>query len=302
MKKLLEIHNTEFKGSLAQYLNLTKPELKQVVDAGVFNDYVDLYIAMQALDATDNANWEKLKATKTKPDWINYIIKAKGWKEDFGFYGIRINNNIIIDLLYLYIGEYCTGYYGMHYNNYSKYYTFGDFCSYVIEGCVNQGYTNLRDFVKELEDYLNMAEQLGVKPTINSSYLKQTHDIMARNYKIKIDSIQEEIFASRYDGFKPWVSKDGKYTLIAPKNTEDVKLEGSQMNNCVASYIKRIIDDTCKIFFFRATNKSGDSYITVEYRDGAMVQVKRSHNRAPSINDIVYLRECCEAKGWTYKG
>lgn len=301
MRKLLNIQNKEFKSSIAQYLSLTKPEFKQVTESGILNDYVDFYIAMQDLDSKNNANWEKLNTNKTMPEWIDYLLKAKGWKEDFDFYGIRTNGNVLIELLHCYIGE--RYYYnGGNFKRFPEYYSFGDFCSYVIEGCVNQGYTSLRDFVKELEDYLIMAMQLGVKPTLNSSYLKQTHDIMARNYKIKIDAMQEEIFASRYKDYKAWTSKDKKYTLIAPKNTDDVKLEGSQMNNCVASYIKRILDDTCKIFFFRAANKPNDSYITVEYRDDAMVQVKRSHNRAPSEKDVEYLKECCEAKGWKYKG
>ena len=50
-----------------------------------------------------------------------------------------------------------------------------------------------------------MCDTMNVKPTLYSSYLKQTHDILARNYKIHLDEEQEAAFAAQYEDFKDYL-------------------------------------------------------------------------------------------------
>ena len=134
-----------------------------------------------------------------------------------------------------------------------------------------------------------MCKGLGVKPTLYSSYLKQTHDITSRNYQIKVESEKEEIFASRYKDFKPY--KTENYIVVAPKETKDLQEEGSRLNHCVASYIKRVIDGQCLIYFLRKQDNQEESLITLEVKDNAIVQVKGSHNRRPSDEERKALEQ-----------
>ena len=162
----------------------------------------------------------------------------------------------------------------------------------VINETINQGYNRVRDFVSELKDYLRMCKQDDTKPTLYSSYLKQTHDITSRNHNVKVEQENEEIFQSRYKDFKPYRGK--KYIVIAPKNSNDLKKEGDTLNHCVASYIKRVIDGECLIYFLRKDKE--ESLITFEVRHNTIVQVRGLHNRKPTENEQQALKEFAKCR------
>ena len=166
-------------------------------------------------------------------------------------------------------------------------YSFGKFANYVINETINQGYNRIRDFINELRDYLRMCKQDDIKPTLYSSYLKQTHDITSRNHNVKVEKENEEMFQSRYKDFKPYRGK--KYIVVAPKNSNDLKKEGDTLNHCVASYIKRVIDGECLIYFLRIDKD--ESLITFEVRHNDIVQVRGLHNRKPSTSEVQALKD-----------
>ena len=181
----------------------------------------------------------------------------------------------------------------------AKYYQFGKFCSYVVEESINQGYTNVRDFIKMLADYIRMCEDLNVTPTLYSSYLHQTHDIVSRNHKIKLAEEQEKIFAERYKDFKPWIGE--KYIITAPKNSHDLQAEGDALNHCVASYIKRVVDGECEIYFLRLLNKADKSLVTFEVRNKQIVQARGLHNRAITEEEKIVLLKYCKDRKLTFR-
>ena len=87
--------------------------------------------------------------------------------------------------------------------------------------------------------------------------------------------------------FKPYRGK--KYIVVAPKNSNDLKKEGDTLNHCVASYIKRVIDGECLIYFLRIDKD--ESLITFEVRHNDIVQVRGLHNRKPSISEVQALKD-----------
>lgn len=227
----------------------------------------------------------KGKFNKTESEWLDLIEELKQYEEDLEFYKIDYkysyysNGSLLGTILEVYSS-----------NAYlQENYTLGKLINYVVNETINQGYTSVRNFLNELRDYISMCKGLGVKPTLYSSYLKQTHDITSRNYQIKVESEKEEIFSSRYKDFKPY--KTENYIVIAPKETKDLQEEGSRLNHCVASYIKRVIDGQCLIYFLRKQDKEEESLITLEVKDNAIVQVKGSHNRRPSDEERKALEQ-----------
>ena len=128
----------------------------------------------------------------------------KHYEEDLQFYNIDYssgyyygrNGSLLETLLTYYVGE-------VFKNNYS----FGKFSNYVINETINQGYNRIRDFIDELGDYLRMCKADDIKPTLYSSYLKQTHDITSRNHNVKVEQEKEEMFQSKYKDFKPYRGK-----------------------------------------------------------------------------------------------
>ena len=223
---------------------------------------------------------------KTEKEWFDIIDEMKNYEEDLQFYNIDYGNSY-------YYNRKSKGLLNTLLTNYSSEvvfknnYSFGKFANYVINETINQGYTRVRDFIVELGDYLRMCKEDNIKPTLYSSYLKQTHDITSRNHKVKVEQEKEETFKSRYKDFKEYKGKE--YYVVAPKDSNDLKKEGDNLNHCVASYIKRVIDGECLIYFLRKDKE--ESLITFEVRHNAIVQVKGLHNRKPNDKEQQALKD-----------
>jgi len=286
--------NFDKNAPINKLLGLSEEEYQKSVNDGTVNVYIDFKKFL-----TDTIGLERLERAnldvKTDADWLEYLEKCKTWEEDLDFYSVGYESN----LANLLIKAYCSRDYYYHCDNISEYYKFGKFCKYVIDETINQGYNSIRSFASELHDYIEMCKDLDVKPTLYSSYLHQTHDITSRNHKIKLEKDQEEIFLKRYQTFKPY--KKDVYSIIAPEKPLDVQKEGDQMNNCVASYLKRIIDGTCLILFLRHTENLVRSLVTLEIRDGALVQAKQSHNNRITAEQETFLKKFCEDRKLEYR-
>ncbi len=313
-----EFYNTDYKGKLSLY-DLRKDNLKnksfEIIIKQAPSEIVDQLLNLNIEEPTpihkilginldtyksaiqrgiikdvyDNIKYIsgdlKVNFNKTESEWLDLIEELKQYEEDLEFYKIDYKysyysgGSLLNTILDFYTSNICL----------QENYTLSKLINYVVNETINQGYTSIRSFLCELRDYISMCKGLGVKPTLYSSYLKQTHDITSRNYQIKVESEKEEIFASRYKDFKPYKTDD--YIVIAPKETKDLQEEGSRLNHCVASYIKRVIDGQCLIYFLRKQDKQEESLITLEVKDSAIVQVKGSHNRRPSDEERKALEE-----------
>ena len=83
-------------------------------------------------------------------------------------------------------------------------------------------------------------------------------------------------------------------SIVRPKNADDVKHEGSELNHCVASYISRILKRNCLIVFLRKADKLDKSLVTIEVENKAIVQARGASNR--SITEEEYRAICEYAK------
>ena len=223
------------------------------------------------------------------------MLKCKKWKEDLEFYKIGYYGHLSLSLISAYLrGE--TDTYGYHgFKQFPNFYPFGKFCNYIITESINQGYTSIKNFVVKLRDYIVMCSDLDITPTLYSSYLAITHDITARNHSIVISEDQERIFKNKYKGFETYKGKD--YVVIAPKDSKDVMEEGDKLNHCVASYIKKILDGTCNIFFMRSIEDIGKRLITVEVAGDTVCQARGLHDRDITAPERKALMEFCKNRG-----
>ena len=243
---------------------------------------------------------QKQLVQKTSPEWIKLIRRSLEWETNFNFYGISYNTDgILINLVSSYVG-YSTYTWRKAYDKFPQYYSFGNFCSYVIDGVINQGFSELSNFLTQLQDYLNMCEGQGIKPILYSGYLSQTHDIASRNLKVQLNTNQEEVFVNRYKGFKNWEDKKSGYAVIAPKESKDVIQEGSDQSTCVGSYLHKILNGECLILFLRKIENLKHPLVTVEYAHGAVIQARGQFNRDMTDEEKEILKTCCKANNWVY--
>lgn len=94
--------------------------------------------------------------------------------------------------------------------------------------------------------------------------IKTLHD----NLVYIVNSQQNEIYQKSFDEFqKKWnkyLYKDDNYSIISPKEADDLVKEGIELHHCVKSYI----DSTCKgktnILFLRKNNELDKPFFTIE--------------------------------------
>lgn len=231
---------------------------------------------------------------KTEIEWIDFLKYTQSKEQDLEFYGIGFGENLAITLINKYVGERSWDYTG-----FSKHYKFGKFCNYVIDETINQGISSIGNFIELLCDYLRMCENIGITPTLYSSYLKQTHDVCSRNHKITITQEMENVFACKYTDFENYIGDN--YVVVAPKSCHELQIEGDALNHCVASYITRVISNECNILFLRNKKNIERSLITVEVRDGAIVQARGIHNRDMTSAESHALKDFAVARGLKFK-
>lgn len=133
--------------------------------------------------------------------------------------------------------------------------------------------------MRELVDYVRMMSRISNKFDKYPRNFLTTHKIACRNYNRLKERFKEEEFKNRID--KRYECSFGKYTFIYPDSTQDIKDEAVKQNNCVASYIKRVIDGQCHILFLRKKGFENDSLVTIEVDPvrNIIVQAKGKFNR-----------------------
>lgn len=130
--------------------------------------------------------------------------------------------------------------------------------------------------LRELRDYARMMDAISHKFDRYPRHFKTTMDIVTRNYKRLQKEFSEEVFKSR-------INKEYEFTykglrFFYPDSTQDIKDEAVQQNNCVASYIDRVIDGECHIMFLRRVKEPNKSLVTIEIQNGRIVQALQRFN------------------------
>ena len=289
MKQLLDM-KVDKAEPIHKILELPKAEYDSIVEKGYLSDFIRIKSKIKCnLKTTYNKGLELEDYFHyTNSEWIDILEKSRYWEEECRFNQVNMNGE---NPIYICLDGYMRQLWGCSAVNFYKYYSFGKFMDYVCEESCNQGFQSLSDFIKELKDYLSMCETMDIKPTLYSSYLKQTHDILARNYKIKLTEEQEELFKKRYEDFKDYKTKDGNYIITHPSCAEDVKQEGYALNHCCASYINKVIQGTSKLVFLRYAKSITKSLVTIEICDNAIVQARGASNRSITKEEFAKICE-----------
>lgn len=128
----------------------------------------------------------------------------------------------------------------------------------------------------EIYDYASMMSKISQKFDKYPRHFLTTHKIATRNY----NRLKEEFDEKE---FKKCINKDmektfGEYCFIYPKSTQAIKDEAVSQNNCVASYIKDVLNRNCDILFLRKKEYPNRSLVTIEVRNGKIVQAKQRFN------------------------
>lgn len=130
--------------------------------------------------------------------------------------------------------------------------------------------------LRELYDYANMMHRISPRFDKYPRHFLTTHKIACRNYNRLKQQFEEEDFKKRID--KGMEKSFDDYCFIYPESTQDIKDEAVQQNNCVASYIQNVINGECHILFLRKKNEPEKSLVTIEVKNGKIVQALQRFN------------------------
>lgn len=133
--------------------------------------------------------------------------------------------------------------------------------------------------IRELVDYARMMSVISNKFDKYPRNFLTTHQIACRNYNRLKHEYSEDLFKRRI--CRDYEYTFGKYKFIYPNCTQDIKDEAVQQNNCVASYIDKVIDGGCHILFLRRKGFENESLVTIEVDpvQNKIVQAKGKFNR-----------------------
>lgn len=130
--------------------------------------------------------------------------------------------------------------------------------------------------IREIYDYAKMMDTISDKWDKYPRHFLTTHKIACRNYNRLKKEFPEDLFKKRINKDYECTYKD--YVFIYPNCTQDIKDEAVQQNNCVASYIDRVIDGNCHVMFLRKKDNPEKNLVTIEIRHNRIVQAKRRFN------------------------
>lgn len=140
--------------------------------------------------------------------------------------------------------------------------------------------SNQHNTLRELYDYAHMMKTISPKFDKYPRHFLTTHQIAVRNYNRLKEKFSEDLFKQRIR--TDYECSFGDYQFIYPKSTQEIKDEAVQQNNCVASYISRVIDGKCHILFLRKKASPNESLVTIEVVNNRIVQYARRFNYSVS--------------------
>lgn len=170
------------------------------------------------------------------------------------------------------------------------------FSEYLYYTKIYEGIDRIVDVIGYLEDYYIMNIEMGRKFEKYPKFLKSKHDITVACYNLFQQKYDEEKFKDAYKDVD-YSYRSKIYSIIKPIDTADVRAEGSDLGHCVASYVPKIIDNMCQIYFMRKNDDIENRLITIEVSDNKVIQVKGAGNRHPYRFELDFIREWADEFG-----
>lgn len=178
------------------------------------------------------------------------------------------------------------------------------------------GYGTPTNVLSDYSDYLDQCSRLGLDVNRKEVAVPQDLRDLHRQYSEELTRQANEKKAKKQAERAKKLAKDlpklkRKYAyassglFIRPaEGPEDLLKEGCAQHNCVYScYTEQYLDRKTDILFVRKQSDPDQSYVTVEFKNGAVIQCRADHNRPapPDVQEfmqawLAYLKSNRKAK------
>ncbi len=165
-------------------------------------------------------------------------------------------------------------------------------------------YTKLNKLVKYKQivnnfylykDYLKFIEKLGFDMTdtkyLYPKNLKELHDKYESELTIKQNM---EIVTKIYERFldlSNYIYENDKYIIYPAPQFESFEEESRMQHNCVRQYAESHANSETEIYFMRDKTNMDESLVTVEYRDGLIIQQQQKSHEQTTKEQAEFLNK-----------
>ena len=149
-----------------------------------------------------------------------------------------------------------------------------------------QGLSN--DNIIEYYDYIKWCKKLELdlksKKVLYPDIFIEAHDRLEKEIVINMDNNIENKIKNLSLLLNVNKYEDDKYVIFPADSIDSLLDESRQMHNCVRTYIERYSNNECQIYFMRYKDSKDKSLVTIEVKNGKVVQAREKYNK--NIGDV----------------
>lgn len=174
-------------------------------------------------------------------------------------------------------------------------YNISDLKKYNIDLNKLNKYTNINQSNSyEYFDYLRFAKELKYDLTDKSilypKNIKQSHDRLQNIIEVNKNKKFQVSIKKKYKKLLSNIYQDKKYIIKPANSIESMIDESSQQHNCVKTYVDRVANNECDIYFMRLVDSQDKSLVTVEVRDNKVYQQRIKNNKDTTKEQKLFLK------------
>lgn len=310
--------------SVIYELHSEKPNIRRNFIKYGYNpsDYLNNRYYSSTLEALDDIDFNKtLKIVRIIQEYYDELHKKNEEEinQDFILFLIRIMDIFSIDYVKMFLEIYTaydatlelhiSAYERFHFTGVYKFAVFEKllqdfnldfkrFCTYLFRDLYSEGISNIDESIlEEYYDCLNMQKEMYGK--IKEKYpehFKETHDKTVLVYNLNLQYFREKKVEQLTIHNKALEFSNKDYSIIVAKTSQDLINEGINLHHCVGSYVKKVQNGECSIFFLRKTDALDTSLITIEVVNDEVLQIRGLCERLMDSAERKFVNKWCETK------
>lgn len=150
-------------------------------------------------------------------------------------------------------------------------------------------------YEQEYLDYLRTCCQLGYNMKDNK--ILYPNDLNKEHNKVMnlLETVKNEVFnrqiKERAKNLNINTYHNKKYIVFPASSVESLIDESRQMNNCVKTYADRFALGECDLYFMRLVSSQDKSLVTIEVRNGVVVQSRTKNNNFPTKEQQSFINQ-----------
>lgn len=141
--------------------------------------------------------------------------------------------------------------------------------------------------------YIEYCKIMGKQPVKTNNFMREYIETTMA-YDIWLETSKNERFLSHYERYKDNLTFSyGNYTVVLPKNIQDLVIEGNEMHHCVGSYVDRVANGETLIVFIRHKDTPNKCYITaqIDPKNGNLGQYYLAYDESiKKIEDLQFKK------------